>query len=394
MEVGSGRRRLAPTPHTVWDLPDDRADEAAAKADREIRLTDFLLFFAVPFAGVAVSSGRVPLNELAMIVLLAFCALRTPPTSLRLPTWAPIGIVLMFGTLTLSAFLNDVTAERRLVHVVLYLGVVLALATGRVSLPSASAGMGTALVVVSGLGYIGLSTSAYTDRLTGYFSDPNVAAFYLTTLGAVSIAHLPWPRLRWILVLLFAAGVLLTLSRTGLLAASFGLIWILVGRRLGVFGGAALVSFLVWLVGNLPDQLRLFGPFSDRTGSDALRERVINAELDLLRSAPIYGHGPGTSQVNVADQTFFFHSSYLATRNEGGWILLTVMLGLLAAAFVGLVTYGRRNDVRAVWCQVALLTTLAMAVTLGEVFLEMPTAIALGYAIRTRLMLQREDGVP
>ena len=102
-----------------------------------------------------------------------------------------------------------------------------------------------------------------------------------------------------------------------------------------------LAAGLVWVVNNIPEGLTTFGPFSDRSGSDKLRERIIAQEQVELADAPWYGHGPGTATVKIRDLEFFFHNSYLATRQEGGWLALLLVLGLMVFAFVAAHRRGR-----------------------------------------------------
>ena len=45
---------------------------------------------------------------------------------------------------------------------------------------------------------------------------------------------------------------------------------------------------------------------------------------------------PARRRVNIRDLEFFFHNSYLATRQEGGWVALLLVLGLLIFSFVTL----------------------------------------------------------
>ncbi len=181
------------------------------------------------------------------------------------------------------------------------------------------------------------------------------------------------------------AGLVLSYSRTGLLAGAFAIAWVLVGRRLGVVGGAAMAAGLVWLVGNIPEDLKTFGPFSDRSGSDKLRDRIIAQEHVQLADAPWFGHGPGTAKVEIRGLEFFFHNSYLATRQEGGWPALLLVLGLLVFTFLHLTKQARRGDIVAAGAQAAIIGVAVMAITLGEVFLDTPMAVvvamALGHAL-------------
>ena len=84
----------------------------------------------------------------------------------------------------------------------------------------------------------------------------------------------------------------------------------------------------MWVVANIPEDLKTFGPFSNRSGSDALRKRIIAQEHVQLADMPWFGHGPGTAKVNIRGLEFFFHNSYLATRQEGGWLALLLVLAV------------------------------------------------------------------
>jgi len=371
----------------AWDLgPQELTDE---RADRETRISDFVLFAALPLAGQTVPVASLPLNEVAALVLVTLCAFRKPRADRRPPLWFPVLLVAMVGLLALSAQLNEVDGTRRLVHMIGYAGIALCLASGRISLLSAARGLALSLAAATVHGALTIETSTYEGRLTGIFADPNVAALTLTTLGAVSVPHVQHTWLRRLLLLTIAGGVLLTFSRTGLLALAFGAVWLLVGRRLRLAGGGLLVAGLVWLVENVPDDLRLLGPFADRTGSDSLRSRIIGQEQLLLETAPWYGEGPGTAQVLVGDQQFFFHNSYLATRMEGGWPLLVLVLVLLAGCFAMLARPRSEGRGEPEWMQAGIIAVLVVAVSLGEVLLDLPTAVVIGFAMSTALRPRR-----
>lgn len=362
-----------------WDLP-DKADDKAAKADAGIRILEFALFAVIPFRSVAVS--WLPANELAALAIVGLAVLR-PPTGHRslhgLVTWLGAAIV---GLMLFSGIANDLDWTRRVGHVAIWCGLVWACATGRVSLRSAACGLAAGLIAVIGLYQIGIGGDTYNGRLTGFLADPNAAAFFIVSLGALAVGFADQRgRIRLLIAAPLIAGLVLTYSRTGLLALALALAWWLVGRRLGTLGGAAAVGILVWVVDNIPDQLVNFGPFSNRSGSDALRDRIIVREHELLAQSPWFGTGPGTAKVNLAGDEFFFHNSFLAVRQEGGWPLLVLILALVTIAFISLSRRSRMGDLRAVAAQAALIATLAMAVTLGEVLLELCTAIAIGFAL-------------
>lgn len=373
-----------------WDLPDrtvDRADEA----DREIRATDFLLMATLPLRTLEVAG--LPVNELTMAALVGLCLLRPARGGARLPTLVVLLLGALLSLLLYSGLANDVDWTRRVGHVAILAGLVWAFGTGRISPRSAAAGLATGLVAVIALAVAGVGGSTYGERLTGYLGDPNAGAYFIAVLGVLAVFFCdPRWKVRLAVAAPLAAGLVLTYSRTGLLAASFAVVWLLIGRRLGVAGGALMATGLVWLVGNIPDDLTTFGPFSNRSGSDALRERIIAQERVQLADAPWFGHGPGTATVRIRDLEFFFHNSYLAVRQEGGWGALLLVLGLMALAFLLLSRHSRRGDLQAAAAQAAIIGVAVMAITLGEVLLDTPMAIAVGFALAAAM--RAREGAP
>jgi hypothetical protein len=376
---------------TPWNLP-DRTIAHADQADREVRATDFLLMAVLPLRTVEVSG--IPVNELAMAALVGLCVVRPARGGARLHGLVVLVLGALLALLIYSGVSNDVEWTRRLGHVAVLAGLVWAFGTGRVSLRSAALGLAAGLVGVIGLALAGIGGDTYPGRLTGYLGDPNAGAFFIAVLGVLAVLFSDdrW-KVRLALAVPLLAGLVLTFSRTGLVAGAFAIFWVLAGRRLGAAGGAAVSAVLVWLVDNIPDDLVLYGPFSDRSGSDALRERIIAQERVELAAAPWYGNGPGTARVDVRGLEFFFHNSYLAVRQEGGWIALLLVLGLMAFAFLRLSRHSRAGDLAAAGAQAALIGTAVMAITLGEVLLDTPMAIAVGFALG-RALRPAPEAVP
>ena len=370
-----------------WDLP-DRTVARAHDADREIRITDFALMTALPLRSVDV--GGVPLNELAMAALVGLCLLRPARGGARLPADIVLVLAALVALLVYSGEANQVDWGRRVGHVVILCGLVWAGGTGRLSPRSVGAGLAAGLVTVIGLAVAGVGGGSYAGRLTGFLGDPKAGVHFIVVLGVLAIFFCDdlW-HVRAAVAVPLVAGLVLSYSRTGLLAAGFAVVWVLLGRRLGAVGGAAFAMALVWVVDNIPEGLTTVGPFSDRSGSDALRERIIAQEHVELASAPWYGHGPGTARVDVRDLEFFFHNSYLATRQEGGWGALVLVLALLVLSFLRLTRQARGGDLVAASAQAAVIGTAVMAVTLGEVLLDTPMAVAVGLALGHAL---RTDG--
>lgn len=374
--------------HSPWSLP-DRTIARAEDADREVRISDFALLAVLPLRTVEV--GGFPINEFAVAALVGLCLFRPARGGGRLPGVVVILLGLLLALLLYSGVANQVDWTRRMGHVVTVAGLVWALATGRISLRSAGLGLASGLIAVVGLAIAGIGGDAYPGRLTGYLGDPNAGAYFIAVLGILAIFFSDdRTKVRLALALPLAAGLVLTFSRTGLLAGACGVLWIVLGRRLGTVGGAAMGAGLVWVVDNIPTELTLWGPFSNRSGSDALRDRIIAQERVQLADAPWFGHGPGTATVNVRDLDFFFHNSYLATRQEGGWGALALVLALLAVAFVRASLHARRGDMAAAAAQAAIIGVAVMAVSLGEVLLDTPMALAVGFALGHTLRAQPE----
>lgn len=372
-----------------WNLPDRTVDRADA-ADREIRISDFVLMAALPLRSVEVAG--YPVNELTMAALVGLCLLRPARGGARLPA---IAVVLLGALLTLllySGVANNIDWTRRMGHVAILAGLVWGLGTGRVSLRSAGLGLTAGLTAVIGLAVVGVGGDSYPGRLTGFLGDPNAGAYFISVLGILAIFFSDdrW-RVRLVIAVPITLGLALTFSRTGLLAGAFAVAWVLLGRRLGAVGGGVMAAGLVWVVDNIPEDLITFGPFSNRSGSDALRDRIIAQERVQLADMPWFGHGPGTARVNIRDLEFFFHNSYLATRQEGGWPALLLVLGLMAYALLTLARQARRGDWAAAGAQSAIIGVAVMAITLGEVLLDTPMAIAVGFALGQSLHATLKD---
>ncbi|RYB94631.1 hypothetical protein EUA93_09925 [Nocardioides oleivorans] len=366
-----------------WNLPDKtvvRADEV----DRDIRITDFVLMALLPIRTIEVSG--LPINEFAMAGLVTLSLMRPARGRARVPELVFLLMAALLVLLVFSGVANNVDWTRRVGHVGILCGLIWSLGTGRVSLRSAGLGLATGLVAVIGLGYVGIGGATYEGRLTGYLGDPNAGAYFIVTLGILAIFFCDdrW-KVRLVVAVPVVAGLVLSYSRTGLLAGAFAVVWVLAGRRLGAIGGAAMAFGLVWIVDNIPKSLTTFGPFSDRSGSDALRNRIIAQERIQISDMPWYGHGPGTARVNIRDLEFFFHNSYLAARQEGGWGALLIVLSLMVAGFLLLSKQSRRGDLQAAGVQAAVISVGVMATTLGEVLLDLPMAIAVGFALGQRL---------
>ncbi len=371
-----------------WNLA-DRTVERADEADREIRITDFALMAILPLRTVEVAG--YPLNEFAMAALVGLCLFRPARGGARVPSAVGLMVAALLTLLLFSGLANHIDWTRRVGHVGIMAGLVWAGGTGRLSLRSVGAGLATGLIAVIAMAVVGIGSDFYPGRLTGFLGDPNAGAYFIAVLGVLAVFFCDDRlKVRLAVAAPIVAGLVLSYSRTGLLAGAFALVWVLAGRRLGLVTGAALAGGMVWIINNIPTSLTTFGPFSDRSGSDKLRSRIIAQERVQLSDMPWFGHGPGTAKVFVRDLEFFFHNSYLAVRQEGGWVALLLVLALMAYAFSRLAKQSHAGDLVAAGAQASLIGVAVMALTLGEVLLDTPMAVAVALALGRALQAPPE----
>lgn len=347
------------------------------------RIPDFLLglFLTLPIS----LSGDLTLSVLAMCGCVALASLRRPSPGDQVPWWFPTILVAMIGWLTISMVYNHLNAYRSLAYFTLWAMTTLVLATGRLDRLSLCRGIGLGLVIGALAGFagrfLGIGAGGYEGRLTGaIWGDPNQAGYAIAVLGAVALVGVRsgWHRRAFLAVIILA--LVLTLSRTSLLAMTIGAVWFLTRRRLSPVLSLGVVAGAAWLIDPLLERFVTWGPFATREGSDQLRERIDAAAQQAVQINPWIGRGPGTAHVQVEGNTFFFHNAYLAVRNNGGWILLGLLLLLIALVAVSLLRLPA--NAHHPWHEAALLALLVVAASLGEVFLRAPAAVAIGLAMR------------
>ena len=370
-------RRVRGAP-VVWNVSDDDP-----RRHRETKPVDFLAFFAMGFPVLVLPGIGLPVNEVAPLLVCLLAANRVSTSRERVPFWFSGGLIAVLTMLTITSYLHDLTPTRRLLHVLLYLVLATLLASGRIHIPSAARGLAFGLCTSITMSIAGFGPDNYAGRLTGYLGDPNAGGYVVAVLGLVALGLGPRGRFRWLLIFLALSAVVLTYSRTTLLAVAFATVWLLIGRRVSVWAGAALVGAMVYVVGHIPPELTLFGPFSDRGGSDLLRQRIIAQEHVDISHSPIIGNGAGTATVNLQGDVFFYHSSYLALQAEGGVVCLVLLVGVIVLTFFSIARMP--GDMRNGWLEASLIALMVCAVNVGEILLELPSAIAIGMAMWHRL---------
>ncbi len=364
---------------TVWDvgLQDGSVDLQSA------RILDFFAFACLPLTMIDVA-GLGPLNAAAALLMAGACLLRRPPTALRTPLWVVALLGLFLTYLFANSLLLDVINAKRMIRLVAWGLIIIFLATGHIDIRSAAKGLAASMTVSVFYGLATFRQSGYEGRLTGVLGDPNTAGMECLVFGCLGVLGITRRRWKYLYIAVMCVGIVMVFSRTTLVALIAVLLWTLIGRRLGWVLGFAFLASLAVAITSIPHKSSIFGPFEGRSGSDALRERIDAAATALVQQSPIRGHGLGTAQVEIQNQTFFFHNSFVALAGEGGWI--AVVLFMLFAGVVLIALLRLPQAARNPWIEAAFIGALICGLSLGEVLLTFGMASTLGFALRTFLL--------
>lgn len=323
----------------------------------------------------------IPVSELAAICLVLTSLLRRPIRSVPTANWLlPVfGLLLIF--LVVCSIANDVDWFRRAFRIASLVSLLWVISCGRANVKAGLTGIAVALVANAVLFYAGVAPDNYQGVLTGYLGDKNVAGLYYVIFPLLIAATSSSRRLRWLSIAVGLVGAFLTESRTSLGAFAAALVWVLVSPKLPRPGRVALGVLLIGGLQYVEANLARTWIFSDREGSDILRERIELAALEKTESAPWYGLGLGESYVEMDGRRWFYHDSYLGLIVEGGFLFLVVVAG--AYVMCGLRPFTRRHrTIEVVYVEAATIALLVCAWKLGEVFLSIPGFILLGYALK------------
>lgn len=345
-------------------------------------------FATIPMTSVILPGVGLPLNELMLLLALIVALIQNPGDLEPLPGFPKVAAAVLIGMMTISTALNsgfDLAAFKRLGHLLLYCGVFLAIGAGLLPRRVIQKGLLIGISVSSFFGVIylllGIAPFGYPGRLTGLlFADPNPAALAILGLGALSIQVVPKGVRRNMTIGLLAVPFLLTQSRGALIALGLCLVWWLLGRRLRPGAGLAVLGGTVAMISILPATIQQIGLFANRSGSDSLRSSILSKSLEAAQNGFWLGNGPGKTVLDVySSLDFFFHNSYLALIAEGGIVCAVAVVGLMVMTFIRMITLPMllRNP----WFEIGLLTLLAGGFHLGEVLLELPAAVAIGFCL-------------
>lgn len=344
----------------------------------------FLAFFAIAVPKMSLPGSPIPLGE-SLMMLATFSAFLTLREGLaKIPRWAGMALGSLFAAFVLSGFVNalfQLDMFKRLLHMLVYVLVIAGLARGLLSWRIALRGIQVGLIFAVSVSIVLLPVSTYQGRLTGLFGDPNVAGMLIVVLGGISLWGITRRRNQVIYGGILAVGLFLTYSRTAILAAILATAWVVIGRKLRPIPALGAVIVVTLAVALTPTSLQQIGPFSDRTGSDLLRDRVTSQEFQAVKQKPIIGHGPGTAtvMVNFGTTQFFFHNSYLALLNESGGVGMFFFAILMIGLFLSLVALETTD--REPLFEASLIGIAVVALNLGEVLVELGAATAIGFAL-------------
>jgi len=243
--------------------------------------------------------------------------------------------------------------------------------------------IGLGIASTSGIIFLiaGISPSGYQGRLTGmFFGDPNPAAMAILVLGFLSIEIIRVGKRRNFAIALLAIPFLLTQSRSSLVAVGLCFVWWFVARRLRPTAGIAVIGGSAAVVSLIPTTVQGIGVFGSRSGSDLLRAAILSESIKSAIRGFWFGNGPGTAKVEVYGiYNFYFHNSYFGVIAEGGIVAAVAVVGLMLFEFIRLIALP--VVLRNTWIEMSLIAIATSAFHLGEVLLNLPAAVAIGFCI-------------
>ncbi|MBF4457388.1 O-antigen ligase family protein [Pseudoclavibacter sp. VKM Ac-2867] len=359
--------------------PDFVRDSIFAVGSTRIIDAVLMMFFVVRIATPGIG---LPVNDIAGLLLVAVAAFRRPTRQLSGTTWFAAISILLVTFLAIVAIATGPTQAdiTRLGRILIMLFLAGFIASGRIDIVSGLKGFSVGLLANIPLFYAGLAPDTYGGLLTGFLNDKNVAGFTYAILTV--LLFLIYRRL-WTRIVLTGLGlgaVVLTDSRTSMAALAAALIWLVCARFLGPFFRIILAGVLLGGFFYAEDNLSQVGAYAARSGSDELRERIDAASLEKTLAAPWYGHGLGEATTELAGDVWFYHNSYWGLITEGGYAFLLAILALLAFAGFQFLGKGRQTpEARIV--EAATIVILLCSFRLGEVFITLPTFIAIGIGL-------------
>ena len=363
----------------------------------KIRLPEFVLFFLLLFT-FQTPGIKLPFNQVVIIVIVLYALIKKPVyelgkfQNLALTTFAALGYV-SFVSLTHESSSGAFDWQRRLLRLLLATLLIWIIASGRIHIRSAIVGYITALLVNVPLYYAGLTPDNYKGYLTGHLLDKNVSGLAYCVFGLLALA-LARRRAEIILtIIIFATILWLTGSRTSMAAFSMGIIWIVLAKRLPVWGRLVLGLLIYLALGILTEDYSQSSQFGNRAGSDWFRTQIDAASQVKVENTGIFGRGLGEAYVYLHhdNKVWLFHNSYWSALVEGGWPWMLLVVGISVFCLVRPFSNASQWSRDEVYIQGAGIALLVCAQRLGEVFYTWMWAVCVGYAIRA-IIISRAVG--
>lgn len=393
--IPRSRRAAAPVPGERLAGQVGEEVRLALHGAGRLRMPEFLLFAALAVSGLPISAIPGGLENVIVAVICVLALLRRPVRELG--PWQALVPVMVLALAYIAVV--SLTAEQgaeaadwrlRLLRISTVLVLLMVMGTGRIDVRSGVAGYAAAAVVNVPLFYAGAVPSTYGGFLTGFFGDKNVSGLVYCVIGLLTVYFVRRPGARVATAGAFAAMVWLTGSRTAIAAYLCALAWVLLARRLGMVGRWLMGIGVGLIVHWTAEDFSQVGVFSDREGSDILRSRIDAASELKVQAAGFVGRGLGEAYVVLEDGTWFFHNAYWTLLVEGGWPWTIVIVGITAA--VMLRPFAAQLTPAEVFAQAVGVAILVCATRLGEVFLTVQWAIAMGFALA--VTLEARAGAP
>ncbi len=365
------------------------------------RLLEFLLGAVMLFAWAPPGAPSfLSVGLAAVAALVALATVRRPVDPLGGPGGSLGWLVpFLLGLLAYLTVVSITTPDdslggwpKRALRLVLVLAYLVAVVGGRLHYPSLVRGAAAGLLGNAVLFFAGVAPAPYGQYLSGYLLDKNQAGLSYTVVGLLLLGLVDGRRRQLAVVALTGALVWATGSRTSIAALVCGLAWFTLRPYLGTAGRLALVAAFFGAVQFVESRFSRVGVFVDRDGSDAFRQRIDDASMVKLDSAPFQGLGLGESWVDLEGRAYLFHNSYWAALVEGGWVLLAAYL-FLTALVIGVRSRGAPGSP---WlgAQAANIAVLVCALRLGEVFGATTAVTALAGGLLGLVAYRRATGEP
>lgn len=377
---------LAPTPQAAWTTSAWNPLVSGASP----RLLDVILGAGLMMENVPGVSLGIPFPEVCAILLLVVASFRPPRRDLsRFGLLAVLAAALLVYLVAVT-LVNDLDPLRRSTRIGLLMLLIHAIASERLDVRGLLQGMAVGGLVNVPLFYAGLVSRDYGTYLTGLLGDKNVSGLFYALMGPLLMALVQRTGVK-IAVLAAAFGLtFLTGSRTSLAALACATLWIFLAPYLGRVLRLVLLVGMGNLVSWAEENLARLSVFGDRTGTDWFRSQIHAAASAKTAASPWYGQGLSTATVDLEQGTFYYHNSYWGLLTEGGWVFLTVVVGVYALLCLRPFSHTHRTPSR-VAVEAAAVVILVTSLQLGEVFITVYGAVLLGIGLLLTAHEAEED---